>query len=82
MEAAEKKLISLDELVRATGIKKTTWRHWLQNNQSPIKPLKFGRLLRFRVSDLESMINGGPAPTRRRGRPTKAEAAAWAASRG
>jgi len=44
-------LLTIDEVARSLGVKKTTLYTWVYRHQIPSQ--KVGRLLRFRQSDLE-----------------------------
>lgn len=70
-------LVSIEQLAVMTGIKDRTYRHWLSCGRMPIPVVRLGGSIRFKLLDVANWIDGGQeTATRRRGRPTKAEAVA------
>jgi hypothetical protein len=53
--------VSTTEAAQALHIKAQTLRLWACRQRGPIAPVRIGGRLRWRVSDIEALINGGAA---------------------
>ena len=62
VQTMNERLIDINDLSKVLKINPKTIRNKLSNGTWPIKPMRVGKLLRWRISDVEAFLSGEERP--------------------